>query len=74
MILHNVIDGFEATRCIREQARFAKTPIIALTAGDNSKERERSLSCGMNDFVSKPIKPEELIATLAQWIIKTEQL
>ncbi|MDP2903379.1 MAG: PAS domain S-box protein [Methylovulum sp.] len=62
------MDGFEATRLIRSQARFAALPIIALTAGVTKEEREHCLDSGMDDFIAKPIIPKKLIATLMQWI------
>jgi PAS domain S-box-containing protein len=62
------MDGFEATKLIRSQARFAQLPVIALTAGVTKEERERCAASGMNDFIAKPINPKKLMWTLAQWI------
>jgi PAS domain S-box-containing protein len=62
------MDGIEATKRIRGQARFERLPVIALTAGVTTEERERCIASGMNDFITKPIDPEKLIATLANWI------
>ncbi len=62
-----VMDGFEATRQIRSQARFAKLPIIALTAGVTPEERSRCMDAGMDDFINKPINISLLLATLAKW-------
>ena len=56
-----VLDGNEATRRIRAEARLAKLPIIALTAGALIGERQRSLDAGMNEFISKPFDPQVLI-------------
>lgn len=56
--------GIEATEHIRKQPRFANLPIIALTAGVTEEEKASCLSCGMNDFVAKPIQPKALIETL----------
>lgn len=62
--------GVEATELIRKQPQFANLPIIALTAGVTEDERANCLSCGMNDFVTKPIRPEELIDALLRWVHK----
>ncbi|MBL6987582.1 MAG: PAS domain S-box protein [Methylobacter sp.] len=66
------MDGFEATKLIRSQACFAKLPVIALTAGVTKQERDNCMASGMNDFVAKPINPNQLMATLAQWIMPIE--
>ncbi|MDO9107031.1 MAG: PAS domain S-box protein [Methylovulum sp.] len=62
------MDGFEATKLIRSQPRFAGLPLIALTAGVTQEERDRCMALGMDDFIEKPVKPQKLIATLARWI------
>jgi two-component system sensor histidine kinase/response regulator len=61
------MDGFEATRQIRADARFAGLPIIAMTAHALVEERQRCLDAGMNDHIAKPIEPETLFRTLQQW-------
>jgi CheY-like chemotaxis protein len=61
------IDGLEATRQIRQEARWAKLPVIALTANATPEDRERYLAAGMNDFLSKPIDPNELFRVLLLW-------
>ena len=59
------LDGLEATRRIRKrEARWAHLPIIALTANAYAEDRERCLLAGMDGFVSKPIRREELLATI----------
>ena len=60
--------GVEATGLIRKQAQYRDLPIIALTAGVTAVERENCLAAGMNDFVAKPVKPEELIRVLKLWV------
>lgn len=64
-----VLDGFEATKRIRqsEQAQSAHTPIIGLTANALEGDREKCLACGMDDFTTKPIKLEELASKLSYW-------
>ncbi|QFY88889.1 response regulator [Magnetovirga frankeli] len=67
-----VMDGLEATRRLRQQARFKQLPIIALTANMMRGDREKCLAAGMNDFIGKPINLFQLYSTMAQWIQKTE--
>ncbi len=59
-----VMDGLEATRAIRQQPRFRDLPIIAMTANALVGDRERCIASGMNDYVAKPIDPEQLWAAL----------
>ncbi|MCK7576417.1 MAG: response regulator [Chromatiales bacterium] len=69
-----VMDGYEATRRIRALAetpggeRFARLPIIAMTALAMVRDSERSQAAGMNDHISKPIAPDHLMQVLACWI------
>jgi two-component system sensor histidine kinase/response regulator len=63
-----VMGGFEATRKIRSKKRFKDLPIIAMTAHAMAGDREKSLEAGMNDHVTKPIDPQELIYVLVRWI------
>ena len=62
------MDGFEATRRIREKEKAGGTrlPIIALTALAMQGDQERCMACGMDGYVSKPIKPEELFSAIAE--------
>ena len=55
-----VMDGLEATRRIRANESFRRTPIIAMTANAMESDRERCLEAGMDDYISKPIKAPEL--------------
>jgi two-component system sensor histidine kinase/response regulator len=63
-----VMDGYEATRQIRSNDRWADLPVIAMTAHARREDREKSLQAGMNDQVNKPINPNELSAALAKYI------
>ncbi len=63
-----VMDGFEASWLIRSQPRFARLPIIAMTAGVTQEEQENCIAAGMNDFISKPLNPPKLLSTIAQWL------
>ncbi|MBQ1784970.1 MAG: response regulator [Gammaproteobacteria bacterium] len=62
------LDGLEATRQIRAESRYAKLPIIAMTAHAMAEERERCLAVGMNDHIAKPIDPDALFQTLARYL------
>ncbi|WP_109700636.1 PAS domain S-box protein [Chitinophaga deserti] len=62
------MNGYEATYKIRGMEINSRVPIIALTAGNISGEREKSLSAGMDDFLSKPIVEETLAAIFRKWL------
>jgi CheY-like chemotaxis protein len=62
------MDGFEAMRAIRAQARFANLPIIALTAKAMPDDHQRCLDAGANDYVSKPIDIEKMLSLLRIWM------
>jgi len=63
-----VMDGLAATAEIRKQPRFARLPIIAMTANAMSDDRDICVAAGMNDHMAKPIDPEKLFGTLLRWI------
>ncbi|MBS1155147.1 MAG: diguanylate cyclase/phosphodiesterase & domain with sensor(s) [Proteobacteria bacterium] len=63
------LDGFEATAAIRKEPRFAALPIIALTANALEGDLERCLAAGMNDYIAKPIHPDQLFTTLARYLL-----
>ncbi len=69
-----VMDGFEATKKIRAklQDRY-HIPIIAMTAHAMKGDREKCLAAGMDDYISKPIKPSDLYAMIEKWTKKRQQ-
>ncbi|NOX33494.1 MAG: response regulator [Deltaproteobacteria bacterium] len=58
------MDGYEATGIIREKPKFAKLPIIAMTAHAMKGDQEKCLSAGMNGYITKPINQESLFQAL----------
>ncbi len=60
------LDGYQATAMIREEARFASLPILAMTAHATVEERQRCLDAGMDDHIAKPIDPAVLFDTVAR--------
>jgi PAS domain S-box-containing protein len=63
-----VMDGYTATAILRRQPRLRDLPIIAMTANAMVGDREKALAAGMNEQIGKPIKVDDLFATLARWI------
>jgi signal transduction histidine kinase/CheY-like chemotaxis protein/HPt (histidine-containing phosphotransfer) domain-containing protein len=59
-----ILDGLEATRLIRSDARWDRLPVVAMTAHAMNGDRERCLQAGMNAYISKPVQPAHLIATI----------
>lgn len=63
-----ILSGYEAAQQIRAKYPEHDIPIIALTAGTVLGERERCLSMGMNDYISKPIVKNDLVRILEKWL------
>jgi CheY-like chemotaxis protein len=59
-----VLDGLEATRLIRSEPRWDLLPVVAMTAHAMNGDRERCLQAGMSAYISKPVQPAHLIATI----------
>jgi len=63
------MDGFEATREIRRrQSPAHRTPVIAMTAAAASEDRERCFRADMDDYISKPVRTDDLDRVLARWV------
>ncbi|QZA82406.1 response regulator [Deefgea piscis] len=67
-----VMDGYEASRHIRADTRYDTVPLLAMTAHAMVEERERCLSLGMNDHISKPIDPAVLFERLQHWRVQKQ--
>ncbi|MFM0326778.1 response regulator [Caballeronia glebae] len=64
------MDGLEATRRIREDARFRKLPIIAITAKAMKDDQEQCLAAGASDYLAKPIDIDRLYSLLRVWMAR----
>lgn len=67
------MDGLEATRRLRQMTDHKHTPILAMTANAFSEDKEKCFEAGMDDFITKPVNPSDLFATLLPWLRKQEQ-
>ncbi len=61
------MDGYQATKLIREEERFKNLPIIAMTANAMTGDKQKCLDAGMDDYISKPINPNKLYEALKTW-------
>ena len=63
------VDGYQATRAIRASSGFQRDiPIVALTANAMTDDREKCLAAGMNDYIAKPVRRDELQEVLERWL------
>ncbi|MFN9746841.1 MAG: response regulator, partial [Betaproteobacteria bacterium] len=62
------MDGLQATRALREQPGHRATPVVGLTASAMFSERDQCLAAGMNDVLTKPYEPRQLIEVVEHWI------
>jgi CheY-like chemotaxis protein len=63
------MDGYATMTAIRQMPRFARLPIIAVTARAMPGDREKSLAAGANDYVTKPVDTDELLICMERWLI-----
>ncbi|GLP97262.1 hybrid sensor histidine kinase/response regulator [Paraferrimonas sedimenticola] len=61
------MDGYQATRAIREMPGMADIPIIAMTANAMVADRDKAFSAGMNDYITKPLDVNQLFSCLGKW-------
>jgi len=61
-------DGFTATKEIRVHSKYDNLPILAMTANAMSGDREKSLQAGMNDHITKPLIPRDMLKTICHWL------
>jgi signal transduction histidine kinase/CheY-like chemotaxis protein/HAMP domain-containing protein len=64
------MDGYETMTAVRQMPQFGRLPIIAVTARAMPGDREKSLSAGANDYVTKPVDTDELLACMERWLSK----
>uniref|UniRef100_Q478G8 Virulence sensor protein BvgS n=1 Tax=Dechloromonas aromatica (strain RCB) TaxID=159087 RepID=Q478G8_DECAR len=62
------LDGLGATQAIREIPDYADVPIIAMTANAFAEDRARCMDAGMNDFIAKPVDPDNLFMIMLRWL------
>ncbi|WKE64110.1 response regulator [Gallaecimonas kandeliae] len=63
-----LMDGFEATRRIRQEPRWQDLPVIAMTANAMEGDRQRCLDAGMNDHVAKPLDVQLMFEVIGHWL------
>jgi len=63
-----IMDGYAATRALRQHPQWRDLPVIAMTANAMVGDRDKVLAAGMNDHIAKPIKLDELFTTLVRWV------
>ena len=63
-----VMDGYQATRYLKDLEAYKHLPIIAMTANATQEDKQQCLKAGMVDYISKPILPDTLYRILAKWV------
>ena len=64
------MDGYEATRAVREIPEFERLPIVALTAKAMKGDREKSIASGASDYITKPVDVDQLLSLMRVWLYK----
>jgi CheY-like chemotaxis protein len=62
------MDGYATMTVIRQMPQFAQLPIIAVTARAMPGDRDKSLSAGASDYVTKPVNTDELLSCIERWL------
>ena len=68
------LNGLEATQQIRELPSYRDIPILAMTANAYIEDKIRCFEAGMNEFIIKPIVPDQIFATLLTWLERSAKL
>ena len=69
-----IMDGYTATKKIRQQAVYKDLPIIAMTANAMAGDKEKVLTAGMNDHIAKPTNVSNMFNTMAAWIVPADPM
>ncbi|MCP4348969.1 MAG: response regulator [Desulfobacterales bacterium] len=69
-VMMPVMDGYETIRKIREQPKYARLPVIALTAKAMKGDREKCIEAGANDYLSKPVNVDQLFSMMKIWLYR----
>ncbi|WP_263080618.1 response regulator [Endozoicomonas sp. Mp262] len=69
-IMMPVMDGFEATRALRNHKSYKDLPVIVLTAKSTAEDRSNCINAGANDYMTKPVDMDKLVAMLKVWLSK----
>jgi CheY-like chemotaxis protein len=64
------LDGYETMRTVRELPEFERLPIIALTAKAMKGDRERSITAGASDYITKPVDTDQLLSLMRVWLYR----
>jgi len=68
-----VLDGWEATRMLRDDPTTQDIPVIALTAHAIKSDRDRAIESGCNEVITKPFEFDDLLESIARWVGNEEQ-
>jgi len=64
------MDGYETIQIIRKEPRHKSLPIIAVTAKAMIGDRQKCIASGASDYITKPVKTDQLLALMKVWLIK----